>query len=304
MVRETSLLPRDLICPLFVDENAQKPVPIPSLPGFFRHTVETAVSEVDAIWELGIPAVIVFGVPRHKNDTGSSALSGIVQDTISAIKSDVPEATVIADTCLCEYTSHGHCGIVNEAGAILNGPTLEMLRRIATSYARAGVDIVAPSGMIDGMVGAIRTQLNEEGFDGVAIMPYAAKYCSSFYAPFRDAVDSGCAFGDRSTHQMDPANSDEAVREVRLDLEEGADIIMIKPALPYLDIIYRIKKTFGVPVAAYSVSGEYAMLRSAIDNGHLTDDSIYETLLSIKRAGADMIVTYFAKEAAKKLASE
>jgi porphobilinogen synthase len=246
----------------------------------------------------------VFGVPRHKNDTGSSALSGIVQDTISAIKSDVPEATVIADTCLCEYTSHGHCGIVNEAGAILNGPTLEMLRRIATSYARAGVDIVAPSGMIDGMVGAIRTQLNEEGFDGVAIMPYAAKYCSSFYAPFRDAVDSGCAFGDRSTHQMDPANSDEAVREVRLDLEEGADIIMIKPALPYLDIIYRIKKTFGVPVAAYSVSGEYAMLRSAIDNGHLTDDSIYETLLSIKRAGADMIVTYFAKEAAKKLASE
>jgi len=304
LVRETSLLPRDLICPLFVDENAQKPVPIPSLPGFFRHTVETAVSEVDAIWELGIPAVIVFGVPRHKNDTGSSALSGIVQDTISAIKSDVPEATVIADTCLCEYTSHGHCGIVNEAGAILNGPTLEMLRRIATSYARAGVDIVAPSGMIDGMVGAIRTQLNEEGFDGVAIMPYAAKYCSSFYAPFRDAVDSGCAFGDRSTHQMDPANSDEAVREVRLDLEEGADIIMIKPALPYLDIIYRIKKTFGVPVAAYSVSGEYAMLRAAIDNGHLTDDSIYETLLSIKRAGADMIVTYFAKEAAKKLASE
>jgi porphobilinogen synthase len=304
LVRETSLLPRDLICPLFVDENAKKPIPIPSLPGFYRHTVETAVSEVEAIMELGIPAVIVFGVPRHKDDTGSSALSGIVQDAITAIKSDVPGATVIADTCLCEYTSHGHCGIVNEAGAILNGPTLEMLRRIATSYARAGVDIVAPSGMIDGMVGAIRTQLNEEGFDGVAIMPYAAKYCSSFYAPFRDAVDSGCAFGDRSTHQMDPANSDEAIREVRLDLEEGADIIMIKPALPYLDIIYRVKKTFGVPVAAYSVSGEYAMLRAAIDTGHLTDDSIYETLLSIKRAGADMIVTYFAKEAAKKLASE
>jgi porphobilinogen synthase len=304
LVRETSLLPNDLICPLFVDENAKKPVPIPSLPGFYRHTVETAVSEVEAIMELGIPAVIVFGVPRHKDDTGSSALSGIVQDAITAIKSDVPGATVIADTCLCEYTSHGHCGIVNEAGAILNGPTLEMLRRIATSYARAGVDIVAPSGMIDGMVGAIRAQLNEEGFDGVVIMPYAAKYCSSFYAPFRDAVDSGCAFGDRSTHQMDPANSDEAIREVRLDLEEGADIVMIKPALPYLDIIYRVKKTFGVPVAAYSVSGEYAMLRAAIDTGHLTDDSIYETLLSIKRAGADMIVTYFAKEAAKKLASE
>jgi len=216
----------------------------------------------------------------------------------------VPAATVIADVCLCEYTSHGHCGIVNEKGTILNGPTLQMLRRVATSYARAGVDIVAPSGMIDGMVGAIRAQLNEEGFDEVAIMPYAAKYYSSFYAPFRDAVDSGCAFGDRSTHQMDPANTDEAVREVRLDLEEGADIIMIKPALPYLDIIYRIKRTFGVPVAAYSVSGEYAMLRAAIDNGNLTNDAIFETLLSIKRAGADMIVTYFAKEAAKTLASQ
>ncbi len=279
-------------------------MPIPSLPGFYRHTVETAVSEAEAITELGITAVIVFGVPRYKDETGSSALSGIVQDAISAIKSDVPAATVIADVCLCEYTSHGHCGIVDEAGTILNGPTLEMLQRVATSYARAGVDIVAPSGMIDGMVGAIRTQLNEEGFDGVAIMPYAVKYYSSFYAPFRDAVDSGCAFGDRSAHQMDPANTDEAVREVRLDLEEGADIIMIKPALPYLDIIYRIKQTFGVPVAAYSVSGEYAMLRAAIGNGDLADDAIYETLLSIKRAGADMIVTYFAKEAAKRLASE
>jgi porphobilinogen synthase len=304
LVRETTLLPRDLICPLFVDERTQKPVAIPSLPGFYRHTVETAVSEAEAIAELGIPAIILFGVPRDKDETGSSALSGIVQDTISAIKSQVPAATVIADVCLCEYTSRGHCGIINEAGTILNGPTLEMLQRVATSYARAGVDIVAPSGMIDGMVGAIRTQLDEEWFDQVAIMPYAAKYHSSFYAPFRDAVDSGCAFGDRSTHQMDPANTDEAVREVRLDLEEGADIIMIKPALPYLDIIYRIKRTFGVPVAAFSVSGEYAMLRSAIDNGSLTDDAILETLLSIKRAGADMIVTYFAKEAAKKMASD
>jgi porphobilinogen synthase len=304
LVRETSLLPSDLICPLFVDENAKKPIAIPSLPGFYRHTVETAVSEAEAIAELGIPAVIVFGVPRSKDETGSVALNGIVQDTISAIKTQVPAATVIADVCLCEYTSHGHCGIVNEKGTILNGPTLEMLQRVATSYARAGVDIVAPSGMIDGMVGAIRAQLNEEAFDEVAIMPYAVKYYSSFYAPFRDAVDSRCAFGDRSTHQMDPANTDEAVREVRLDLEEGADIIMIKPALPYLDIIYRIKRTFGVPVAAYSVSGEYAMLRAAIDNGNLTNDAIFETLLSIKRAGADMIVTYFAKEAAKTLASE
>jgi len=255
LVRETTLLPSDLICPLFVDENAQKPMAIPSLPGFYRHTVETAVSEVEAITELGVPAVIVFGVPRSKDETGSAALKGIVQDTISAIKTQVPAATVIADVCLCEYTSHGHCGIVNEKGTILNGPTLEMLQRVATSYARAGVDIVAPSGMIDGMVGAIRAQLNENEFDEVAIMPYAAKYYSSFYAPFRDAVDSGCAFGDRSTHQMDPANTDEAVREVRLDLEEGADIIMIKPALPYLDIIYRIKQTFGVPIAATALVG-------------------------------------------------
>ena len=304
LVRETSLHPRDLICPLFVDENLRAPVSIPSLAGFSRHTVETAILEAEEITELGIPAVIVFGVPRHKDETGSSALSGIVQDTISAIKANVPKATVIADTCLCEYTSHGHCGIIDETGTIRHDPTLEMLQQVAASYERAGVDIVAPSGMIDGMVGAIRAKLDKEGFDAVALMPYAAKYCSSFYAPFRDAVDSGCAFGDRSAHQMDPANTNEAVREVRLDLEEGADIIMIKPALPYLDIIYRIKQTFNVPVAAYSVSGEYAMLRSAIDNGHLTDEAIYETLLSMKRAGADMIVTYFAKEAAKTLASQ
>lgn len=304
LVQETSLHPDDLICPLFVDENAQKPEVIPSLPGFYRHTVETAVTEVEAISELGIPAVIVFGVPRTKDETGSSALSGIVQDTIRAIKTQVRAITIIADVCLCEFTSHGHCGIINDTGTILNGPTLEMLQRVATSYAHAGVDIVAPSGMIDGMVGAIRAQLNEEWFDEVAIMPYSAKYYSSFYEPFRDAVDSGCAFGDRSAYQMDPANTDEAVREARLDLEEGADIIMIKPALPYLDIIYRIKQVFGVPVAAYSVSGEYAMLRAAIDNGSLTRDAIFETLLSIKRAGADMIITYFAKEAAKMLASD
>jgi porphobilinogen synthase len=304
LVRETSLRPQDLICPLFVDENLRASVPIRSLPGFSRHTVETAVLEAAEITELDIPAVIVFGVPSHKNETGSSALSGIVQETISAIKADVPKATVIADTCLCEYTNHGHCGIVDNAGAIRREPTLEMLQWVAASYARAGVDIVAPSAMIDGMVGAIRTALNEEGFDEVILMPYSAKYCSTFYAPFRDAVDSSCAFGDRSAHQMDPANTDEAVREVRLDLQEGADIIMIKPALPYLDIIYRIKQTFGVPVAAYSVSGEYVMLRSAIKSGYLTDESVYETLLSIKRAGADMIVTYFAKEAAKRLASQ
>jgi porphobilinogen synthase len=304
LVRETSLLTRDLICPIFVDENARKPVAIRSLPTFYRHTVESAVTEAETVANLGIHAIILFGVPRRKDETGSSALSGIVQDTVSAIKKNVPELTVIADVCLCEYTSHGHCGILDETGAILNGPTLSMLQRVAVSYARAGVDVVAPSGMIDGMVGAIRTKLDEEGFEGVALMPYAAKYCSSFYTPFRDAVDSACAFGDRSTHQLDPANSDEALREVRLDLEEGADIIMIKPALSYLDIIYRVKQTFAVPLAAYSVSGEYAMLQAAISNGHLAEDAIIETLLSIKRAGADIIVTYFAKEAAKRLSSK
>jgi porphobilinogen synthase len=304
LVRETSLLTRDLICPIFVDENTRKPAAISSLPTFYRHTVESAVAEAETVANLGIPAIILFGVPRRKDETGSSALSGIVQDTISAIKKNVPELTVIADVCLCEYTSHGHCGILDETGAIVNGPTLGMLQRVAVSYARAGVDVVAPSGMIDGMVGAIRTKLDEEGFEGVALMPYAAKYCSSFYTPFRDAVDSACAFGDRSTHQLDPANSDEALREVRLDLEEGADIIMIKPALSYLDIIYRVKQTFAVPLAAYSVSGEYVMLQAAISNGHLAEDAIIETLLSIKRAGADIIVTYFAKEAAKRLSSK
>jgi len=338
LVRETTLLPRDLICPLFVDENAQKPVAIPSLPGFYRHTVETAVSEVEAIVELGIPAVIIFGVPREKDETGSSALSGIVQDTIRAIKTDVSDATVIADVCLCDYTTDGWCGIINDSQEILDAPTLEMLQQIAASYARAGVDIVAPSGMIDGMVGAIRSKLDEEGFDGVALMPYSAKYFSNFYEPWCNAVEAGPygnrsdetlkrgfvtgaidhikgRFADRSTrgvtfeqkihqtHQMDPANTDEAVREVRLDLEEGADIIMIKPAM-HLDVIYRIKQTFGVPVAAFSVSGEYVMLRAAIDSGSISDDAILETLLSIKRAGADMIVTYFAKEAAKRLALE
>ena len=304
LVRETSLCVEDLICPLFVDENLQEPIEIPSLPGFFRHTVKTAVREAGEIADLGLPAVILFGVPQRKDESGTSALSGIVQDTISNVKRFVPGVTVIADVCLCEYTAHGHCGIVNERGEILDSPTLEMLRRVAVSYAKAGVDIVAPSGMIDGMVHAIRTGLDSEGFDRVAIMSYAAKYCSGFYAPFRTAVDSACAFGDRSQHQMDPANANEAIREVGLDISEGADIVLVKPALPYLDVIFRVKQTFGVPVAAYSVSGEYAMLRSAMANGSLERDVIHESLLSIKRAGADMIITYFAKEAAANLRQE
>ncbi len=303
LVRETSLDVDDLICPLFVDENLERPVKITSLPGFYRHTAESAAHEAGTIADLGIPAVLVFGVPRSKDETGSAALSGIVQDTILEIKRDVPNITIIADVCLCEYTSHGHCGILDKIGAIQGDPTLEMLARVAVTYAEAGVDIVAPSGMIDGMVAAIRTGLDERGYTHTPIMSYATKYCSSFYEPFRDAVDSSCAFGDRSQHQMDPANSDEALREVKLDVREGADIIMVKPALSYLDIIYRIKHAFSVPVAAYSVSGEYCMLHAAITNHGLSPDIIQETLLSMRRAGADMIVTYFAKDAARHLRS-
>ncbi|MDD1721129.1 MAG: porphobilinogen synthase [Euryarchaeota archaeon] len=301
LVRETSLHLEDLICPLFVDENLERPTNIASLPEFDRHTVESAVHEAGTVADLGIPAILLFGVPRHKDETGSASLSGVVQDTISEIKRQVPGVTIIADVCLCEYTSHGHCGVVDEKGVIMDEPTLEMLKQIAVTYAEAGVDVVAPSGMIDGMVAAIRAGLDEGGFKHTPIMSYAVKYCSNFYEPFRDAVDSSCAFVDRSQHQMDPANTDEAIREVRLDVREGADIIMIKPALPYLDIIYRIKQTFTVPIAAYSVSGEYIMLHGAITNSSLRPDVINEVLLSIRRAGADMIVTYFAKEAARHL---
>ncbi|MGZ4931622.1 MAG: porphobilinogen synthase [Halobacteriota archaeon] len=301
LVRETSLRLDDLICPLFVDENLERPAKIASLPGFYRHSVESAVHEAGTVADLGLPAILIFGVPRYKDETGSAALSGVVQDTISDIKAQVPGVTIIADLCLCEYTNHGHCGVVDEEGIIADGPTLEMLRRVAVTYAQAGVDLIAPSGMIDGMVGAVRAGLDERGFEHIPIMSYAAKYCSHFYEPFRDAVDSSFGFADRSQHQMDPANTEEAIREVRLDVREGADIIMIKPALSYLDIIYRIKQTFTIPVAAYSVSGEYLMLHKAIANNYLRPDVIYETLLSIRRAGADMIVTYFAKEAARNM---
>ncbi len=301
LVRETSVHPNDLVCPLFVDENLKQPTAIASLPGFSRHTVESATHEAGVIADLGIPALLLFGLPRFKDETGSAALSGVVQHTITDIKRHVPGITVIADLCLCEYTSHGNCGVVDNQGAILDEPTLEMLSHIAVTYAEAGVDVVAPSGMIDGMVSAIRSGLDERGFTRVPIMSYATKYCSSFYEPFREAVDSSCAFGDRSQHQMDPANTEEAVREVALDVREGADIVMVKPALSYLDIIYRIKQAFSIPVAAYSVSGEYCMLHSAIAHNSLPSDVIYETLLSMRRAGADMIVTYFAKEAARSL---
>lgn len=301
MVRETRLENADLIYPIIVDDTIKGPAEIASLPGLFRHTIETAVSEAAEVSDLGVPAIILFGVPSHKDETGNSALTGVVQDSIREIKRQIPRLVVIADVCLCEYTSHGHCGLVDDEGHILIDQTLKMLQNIALSYAKAGVDMVAPSGMIDNMVGAIRKTLDENGFTQVPIMSYSAKYNSKFYGPFREAVKSTYKLGDRSTHQMDPANSDEAMREVALDVEEGADIVMVKPALPYLDIIYRIKTSFEVPVAAYNVSGEYAMLKSAINLRYLEDNAIYETLLSIKRAGADMIITYFAKDISAKL---
>lgn len=301
MIRETRLENDNLIYPIIVDGTIKDPTEIVSLPGLFRHTTETAVSEAAKVSELGVPAIILFGVPSYKDETGSSALTGIVQNSIREIKRQIPRLVVIADVCLCEYTSHGHCGLVDQEGNIAVDPTLSMLQTIALSYAKAGIDMIAPSGMIDNMVGAIRTSLDENGFTHVPIMSYSAKYNSKFYGPFREAVQSTYKFGNRSAHQMDPANSDEAMREVALDIEEGADIVMVKPALPYLDIIYRIKTSFEVPVAAYNVSGEYAMLKSAINLQYLDDTVIYEVLLSIKRAGADMIITYFAKDIATTL---
>ncbi len=302
MVRETELTNNDLIYPLFVSEVDTKPVEIESMPGQFRYPLSRIADEAKAVTELGIPAIILFGIPSHKDEVGSSAYdpNGVIQKAVTAIKDELgDELLVITDVCLCEYMTHGHCGIV-ENGKILNDPTLEILGKTAANHAQAGADIVAPSGMMDGMVDAIRTALDDGGFQDTLIMSYAVKYASSFFAPFREAAESGYAFGDRTTYQMDPANSEEALREASLDLDEGADIIMVKPALPYLDIIYRIKTELGVPTAAYSVSGEYAMLKAASQKGWLDEKAvIMESLLAIKRAGADMILTYFAKDAAE-----
>jgi porphobilinogen synthase len=305
MVRETALSVDDLIAPLFIDENLTKPQPIASMPGIRRETPDSVVNEARELAELGIPAVILFGLPKEKDETGTHAYGDddVVQNATRAIKAELgDDMVVITDLCLCEYTSHGHCGIVDyETGNVLNDPTLPLLGKTAVSHARAGADIVAPSGMMDGMVAAIRQALDENGFTNTPIMSYAAKYSSSFYGPFRDAADSGYSFGDRSTYQMDPGNSNEAMREVQQDIEEGADIVMVKPALPYLDLVYRVKHEFGMPTAAYSVSGEYSMIKGAIDQGWLDESAIMESLISIKRAGADMILTYFARYAAGKL---
>lgn len=299
MVQETKLDVSDFVYPLFVDENITKPVKVASMPGVFRLPVDGVVSEVQEVCELGIPAVILFGVPRDKDENGTHAWGSddVVQRAVRQVKAEFgDDIYVITDVCLCEYTNHGHCGVI-EGEQILNDQTLELLGKTAVSHVASGADMVAPSGMMDGMVQATRTSLDMEGYTDVPIMSYAAKYASNFYGPFRDAADSSYTFGDRSTYQMNPANSDEALREVELDVAEGADIVMVKPALPYLDVLYRIKQRFQMPTAAYHVSGEYSMIKAAAQLGWLDDKrAMYESLIAIKRAGADIIITYAAKQ--------
>ena len=303
MIRETALSVDDLIYPMFVIHGKNVRKEIASMPGNFQFSVDHLIKEAKTVHGLGIPAVILFGIPKTKDEMGSGAYDdrGIIQTAVRALKDKVPDLMVITDVCLCEYTSHGHCGIV-ENGEVLNDTTLELLAREAVSHARAGADMVAPSDMMDGRVGAIRDALDEEGFEAIPIMSYAVKYASAFYGPFRDAAESPPKFGDRSSYQMDPANTREAMREAELDASEGADILMVKPALPYLDIIYRVREEFDLPVAAYNVSGEYAMLKAAAKLGWLDEKKVMmESLTAIKRAGADMILTYWAKDAAKLL---
>ncbi len=300
MVRETQLIPADLIYPLFVTFGENKQEPIESMPGQFRWSVDRLVPEVSEAWALGIPAVILFGIPEQKDERGSSAFEkdGVVQCAVRALKSKLPDLMVITDVCIDEYTSHGHCGIVRE-GRIINDETLNCLQTMALSHAEAGVDMVAPSDMMDGRVKAIREALDQHGYTEMPIMSYSAKYASALYAPFRDAAFSSPSFGDRRSYQMDSANAREALREVELDLEEGADIVMVKPALPYLDILRQVRDMASVPIAAYQVSGEYSMIKAAAQQEWIDETSVMmECLVSIKRAGADLILTYFAKDAA------
>jgi porphobilinogen synthase len=301
MVRETTLSPADFIYPLFVTHGEGVRNPIASMPGIAQLSVDQAVVEAGEAIKLDIPAIILFGIPAEKDPVGleNFASDGIVQQTTRALKSEYPDLMVITDVCLCEYTSHGHCGLIR-GEEILNDETLEVLQRVALSHARAGADIVAPSGMMDGMVGAIRATLDEHDFTQVSILSYAVKYASAFYGPFREAAEGAPKFGDRKSHQMDPANVREAHREVELDLAEGADMIMVKPALPYLDIIRQTREQCNVPIAAYNVSGEYAMIKAASANGWLNEQAtVIELLTGIKRAGADLILTYHAKDAAQ-----
>lgn len=313
MVRETSLAADDFIYPLFVTHGQNVRNPISSMPGIYQLSVDQLAAEAESVAGLGIPAVILFGIPAEKDPVGleNFASQGIVQQAVRAIKKAVPDLVVITDVCLCEYTDHGHCGLLNrgngqrphphlEEGYVLNDETLDILGRVSVSHAEAGADIVAPSGMMDGMVGAIRSALDEDDFSHIPIMSYAVKYASAFYGPFREAAEGAPKFGDRKTHQMDPANAREALREAELDVAEGADFLMVKPALPYLDVIQRVRQRFPeLPLAAYNVSGEYAMIKAAAAQGWLDEQRVVlETLTGIKRAGADLIITYHAREAA------
>ena len=306
IVRETELSPNDFIYPIFVAAGEDVKNPIASMPGIFQLSINHAVEEAKKAHTLGIPGVLLFGIPGEKDEAASGAYDpeGVVQLAIRAIKDAVPELLVVADVCLCEYTSHGHCGIVDkERGVVLNDASLELLAQTAASQAEAGADIIAPSDMMDGRVAALRSELDREGFSETPIMAYSAKYASAFYGPFREAADSAPQFGDRRGYQMDPANAREALREVALDVEEGADIVMVKPALPYLDVIRRVRDATNLPVAAYNVSGEYSMLKAAVQNGWLDEErAVLETLTGIKRAGAEIIISYHAPDVARWLA--
>jgi porphobilinogen synthase len=301
MVKETCIRVDDLIFPIFVKHGKGEREPIPSMVGHYQLSVDELVKEAEEVCSLGIPGIILFGLPRVKDRLGSEAYArdGIVQKAVAAVKERVPELVVLTDVCLCQYTDHGHCGII-EDGRIDNDTTLDILSRVAISHAEAGADFVSPSDMMDGRVRAIRETLERDGFKDTGILAYAVKYASSFYGPFREAADSTPQFGDRKSYQMDPANAREAIKEALLDIEEGADIIMVKPALPYLDIIYQVRERIHLPVAAYNVSGEYAMVKAADQRGWIEGEKVMmEMLLSIRRAGADLILTYFAKDAAK-----
>jgi porphobilinogen synthase len=303
MVRETRLAPEDLILPLFVRPGEGIAKPVGSMPGVFQHSVDRMVEAAREAWEAGVPAVLLFGLPEHKDAVGSAAWDddGIVQRAARALSEELPELVTIADLCFCEYTDHGHCGVL-DGDTVDNDATLENLAKQAVSLARAGIDVIAPSDMMDGRVAAVRGALDGEGFEEVAVLSYAAKFASAFYGPFREAAESAPSFGDRKTYQMDPANRREALREVELDVLEGADMVMVKPAVPYLDVVSDVAEAFGLPTAAYHVSGEYAMIRAAAERGWIDGERVLmETLLAIRRAGADLIVTYGAVEAARRL---